>query len=154
MEGLRGEVRTGSEFAISHCVVPPPSLANMGSFTVFSLLTCFSLVQIASFEAVVKPLCEFQLRLCWGAHFRQHFTLQGLFRTEGTISYWVMVWLTMLAGGVLPAGGQSKTNLCRFCSLITQIIFFRNSLSLLDCMCIPFPEPWEFEKDLQFTFYL
>ena len=21
-------------------------------------------------------------------------------------------------------------------------------------MCIPFPEPWEFEKDLQFTFYL
>ena len=21
-------------------------------------------------------------------------------------------------------------------------------------MCIPFPEPWEFEKDLRFTFYL
>ena len=49
---------------------------------------------------------------------------------------------------------QRKTNLCRFCSLITPIFFFHNSLSLLNCMCIPFPEPREFEKDLPFTFYL
>ena len=64
VEGLNGELRTGSEFTISHCVVPPTSLANMGSFTVFSLLTCFSFVQIPSFEAIVEPLCEFQLRHC------------------------------------------------------------------------------------------
>ena len=49
---------------------------------------------------------------------------------------------------------QRKTNVCRFCSLITQMNFFRNFWSLVNCMCIPFPEPWEFEKDLRFTFYL
>ena len=46
---------------------------------------------------------------------------------------------------------ECKTNLCRFCSLKTPI-FFNNSLSLLNCMCIPFPEPWEVEKDLRLTF--
>ena len=38
--------------------------------------------------------------------------------------------------------------------LFKNPIFFRNSWSLLNCMFIPLPEPWEFEKDLRFTFYL
>ena len=40
-----------------------------------------------------------------------------------------------------------------------QILFFNNPnffpsfLKFVNCKCIPFPEPWAFEKGLRFTFY-
>ena len=49
---------------------------------------------------------------------------------------------------------QRKTHLCWILFFNNPHFFFRISLSLLNCMCIPFPEPQVFEKDLRFTFYL
>ena len=73
-------------------------------------------------------------------------------------SLWRRLWITC------QARKKIRFHRCSFRNMnVKQIyalflknpnFFFHNSLSLLNFMCIPFPEPWEVEKDLRFTFYL